>query len=154
MYDRIQTRPKMVIRNLREMRHADFYGIEFEVENIGSHSSSIEPEINFVGYEPTRAGNKALNQYIIKSTDRKLEPHSPRKFVAGSADIEIFDKLYRTFQFKFSKGWNVKVRKRSFYQTRTINFWRYWFELIKMKIFNVVPEDLLREKKIMEEDPF
>jgi hypothetical protein len=141
-----RNRARIRVRVLQEERpySEKSPGIKFEVENLGSTITSIEPTVRFHGFLPRPKGERStegikmvpyrIEFEIDQGEQRTLPPSTPITFTAlnrFNAGRELKDKLgfmfFKTYTFTFTKGGTVNVRIRS--ADHVVLSWkRYIFE--------------------------
>lgn len=111
---------------------------EYEIENIGSRVTSLEPTILISGYTPRRQYQQA--SFEIEDLERDLPPFKPKLFRATfevSASYPFL--LFRTYTFTPTRGSGKRLRVWSA-SRRNIGFLRFYFELLRFKIFGTYEE--------------
>jgi hypothetical protein len=128
-------------------------GLKFEVENLGTTVTSIEPIVRFDGFLPRPKGERfvdgiklvpyRLDFKIDENAHRTLPPSTPVTFTVVnrlSAGRELSDRLgfmfFKTYVFTFTKGRKVKVRIRSADHVR-LSWTRYVFERLHFALRGV-----------------
>ena len=112
--------------------------LQFEIENLGDTSTSIEPEILVSGYDKDR--NIWTESLKIQDSDRKLEPHTPRTIVAsGRFGADYIFWIFRTYRFRLTKGRDKKIRFRTQPNNEALPFWKFDFELTLFRRLGWLP---------------
>lgn len=136
-------RPRLKIRLLDQtIKSVDMSTLEittrFEIENISDAKTSLEPEIVFTGYTPKRERSK--NAQNVLEGDRSLPPFTPKIF---TLNVKHSDKypflLFRTYQFRFTRGGKKRIRIRSESKAR-LGYVRHFLELSLFRLFGLYLE--------------
>lgn len=134
-----RNRPRLSVRLLDEefdVKEPPFLLIttRFEVENIGTEKTSLEPEILFTGYTVKRI-RRQFAQRIVEE-DRSLPPFSPKVITLIVKEEANYPFLwFRTYSFRLTRGSNKCIRIRSEDKVR-LSYWRFLRELGMFRVFN------------------
>jgi hypothetical protein len=152
--DLYRNRTRLRVRLLEEQFYSQTSpGLKFEVENLGTSVTSIEPLVRFDGFLPRPKGEEFVEGFklvpfhldfkIDENTPRTLPPSTPITFTVVNrlnAGREISDRLgfmfFKTYTFAFTRGRKVKVRIRSADHV-CLSWWRYLFERLHFALRGV-----------------
>jgi hypothetical protein len=140
-WDRYRNRPRLRVRLLNEqieMKEQPYLEIitRFEVENIGTEKTSLEPEVLFTAY--TVKGKYQRCSHRIAEDDRSLPPFSPRAItlvVKEDADYPFL--WFRTYIFRLTRGGACALRIRSEDKVN-LSYLQYLYELSRFRAFKQV----------------
>lgn len=141
IYFRNRIRIKIIKQNFADLP----YSIIFEALNLGEKTNSLEDKIYFKCLLPTvrkwkfRNGQSFKCVFWLKSSDRSLEPHKPKKFTAitNSDNQGLLFSWFRKYEFKPSRGMYSHVFVRNALDNG-ISYWRYLIERSFYRLFRIV----------------
>lgn len=111
---------------------------EYEIENIGSRITSLEPTVLVSGYTPKGEIQRA--SFEIEDLERDLPPFKPKQFRAVFKVPASYPfLLFRTYTFSPTRGSGKRLRVWSA-SRRNISFVRFYFELARFKTFGMYEE--------------
>ena len=135
-------RPRLSVRLLSE----EFDVVEtpllrittrFEVENVGTEKTSLEPEVLFTGYTVKRVRRQFAQK--IAEEDRSLPPFSPKTITLVVKEEANYPFLwFRTYAFRLTRGASKRLRVRS-EDTVRLSYPRFIYELGMFRAFNRLP---------------
>jgi len=137
-----RNRPQLTARLLSEefdVKENPFLQIttRFEVENVGTEKTSLEPEVLFSGY--TVKGEHRRSAQTIVEADRSLPPFSPKTITLVAKEEANYPFLwFRSYSFRLTRGSNMTVRIRSEDKVR-LPYLRFIYELGMFRVFNRLP---------------
>ena len=142
-WDRYRNRPRLRVRLLDEqfeVRERPYLEIttRFEVENVGTEKTSLEPEVLFTGYTVKRQRHRGAQK--IAEEDRALPPFTPRTITLVVREEANYPFLwFRTYVFRLTRGRRKRVRIRSEDRVR-LSYPKFLYELAVFRAFNRLPE--------------
>ncbi|SRR5260370_41903694 len=153
--DLYRNRTRLRVRLLEEQFYSQQTppGLRFEVENLGTTATSIEPIVRFHGFLPRPKGEQfadgvklvpfSLDFKFDENTQRTLPPSTPITFTVANqlrAGRELSDRLghmfFKTYTFAFTRGRVVKIRIRSA-DHEQLSWGRYVFERLHFALRGV-----------------
>lgn len=138
--DKYRNRIRIKVRNFGFIRgDQSGRGISFELENVGSATTSLEPTFRVLAYSPER--ERQRYSFKVEGNDRKLEPHELKLIQGWHSNPEnrvVIFGWYMVFILPLTRGRNIRVRVRNaqFQQLRWLQF--HW-ERMCFKLFGKVP---------------
>ncbi len=115
--------------------------VGYEIENIGSKSTSLSPTILITGYTPDRKPMKVRAKVTIP--DRELPPFNPKLCQAEFEFSTTYPYLlFRTYTFKLTRGAKNRVRVWSA-SLRNVNRIKFLYELFLFKSFGKYNEPII-----------
>lgn len=141
-FDKYRNRIQLRVRNLGFVRgDTSGRGLTFDVENLGSTNTSLEPVFTVTAYSPERI--KAEYTFRIQTTDRRLPPlevKSVEGWHSHSENRSIIWGWFMVVTVQITKGRNVHIRVRNA-QFKELGWFRFHYERLRFKFFKVVPDD-------------
>ena len=137
-----RNRPRLSVRLLNEefdVAESPFLRIttRFEVENVGTEKTSLEPEVLFTGYTVKRM-RRQFAQEIVEE-DRSLPPFSPKTITLVVKEEANYPFLwFRTYAFRLTRGASKRLRVRSEDRVR-LSYLQFLYELGMFRVFNRLP---------------
>jgi len=109
--------------------------VTFEIENVSSTLTSLEPIFVMTGFTPERA--KQTYTFMLNGNDRQLPPHVSKQIVGIHNDQQNRIMLflwYMTFTIRLTRGGTVRLRFRNagFSPVGVLRFYweQLWFVLL------------------------
>jgi hypothetical protein len=141
-WDRYRNRPRLNVRLLDEefdVKEAPHLQIttRFEVENVGTEKTSLEPEVLFSAY--TVKGEHQRCSHTIIEGDRALPPFTPKVITLIVKEKASYPFLwFRTYIFRLTRGRAKRLRIRSEDKIR-LSYPQFLYELGRFRAFNRLP---------------
>lgn len=122
-------RPALRVRIREDRPEREIGGLEFEVENIGDKTTSLNPTVT-VRYLSIKKQSRTCI-FDVRELDRNLAPFTPKQFAASAreAQAERGHGWFRTYTFVPTRGNQCRVRITNA-SLESIGFWRFWLELL------------------------
>lgn len=138
--DKYKNRIRVRVRNLGFIRK-DLSGrsLAFQIENLGSSPTSLEPTFRMKGYTPKREPFDLM--FRIQGETRKLSPYeavSVQGFHSGPESTTLAFCLYSTLVVPLTRGRNVVIRVRNA-EFEPIGWFRFHWEKLRFKWFGWHP---------------
>jgi hypothetical protein len=144
-------RPTLRIRILEDRDDTQVGGLSFEVENVGSRPTSLQPVIEVSYFNFRRVEERAF--FDVRELDRELLPFKARLLSATGRGLS---KLYgagclRSYIFRPTKGRPARAYVRGPF-LQAMRPTRFWYERLRFKITGRLSDESprgLREYEIM-----
>ena len=136
-------RVRLAVRSLQHQIHDSTQSdikleLRFEVENLGDSPTSIEQFVWVSGFD--KDGVKETAKLSVGSPERRLDPHSPKGLLAvANVEATYVFWVFRTYDFRITKGSGRKLRFRSQLGVDPMSLWRYAFELAIFRASGKLP---------------
>ncbi|WP_316367696.1 hypothetical protein [Candidatus Thiodiazotropha sp. CDECU1] len=109
--------------------------VEYEIENVGSRTTSLEPTVFVSGYTPKKEYVQA--SFEISDLERELPPFKPKMFRAAFKIGAVYPfLLFISYTFRPTRGIGKRLRVWSIGK-RHIGFVRFYYELLRFKLFGI-----------------
>ena len=140
-FDKYRNRIRLRIRNLNFVRgDSSGRGLSFDIENLGSAGTSLEPTFTVTAYSPERT--KAQYVFRINGNDRKLPPLEVKSIEGWHSHSEsrsIIWGWYMVLTIQLTRGSNVRVRLRNS-QLEQLGWLRFHYERLRFKVLHQTPD--------------
>jgi len=137
-------RPSIRVRVYRDDDSADLGGLEFEIENVGGRSTSLNPAVT-VAFWLLKGGalKRGTATYAVREVDRELAPFKARTFTASKVDTppNYGFSWFRTYRFTTSTGHVGKFHARHQLLHRLSPLAHHW-ELFSFRVLGRLRSDM------------
>jgi len=139
--DKYRNRIRVKVRNF-DFSRGDVSGrsVAFEIENIGTASTSLEPTFRLSFYSPKRERQNLT--FRMDGDDRRLLSCELKPIVGWHNDPETVDIAfgwYMVLTLSLTRGGNARVRFRNA-EFRKLGWLRYQWERMLFKVFGKLPK--------------
>lgn len=142
-WDRYRNRPRLRVRLVDEhfdVKEEPYLVIttRFEIENVGTEKTSLEPEVLFSAYT-VKGAHQRCSHTVVKA-DRALPPFTSRAITLVVKEKANYPFLwFRTYTFRLTRGGAKQLRIRSDDKVR-LTYIQFLYELIRFRALDRLPE--------------